>query len=267
MLHDLKHAVTQCDIADESETPYVFRMSKLNGKVAVVTGGSSGIGYAIAKRFVSEGARVFITGRRADALERAAREIGAEAVAGDASNEADLDRLLKTVGRFDVLVANAGANGAMPLAEGTAAHFDQLFDANVRSVYLLVAKATPLLNDGGSIVLVASAMHAKGLPGLSVYSATKAAVRSFARSFAADLKERKIRVNSLSPGAVDTPLLVATVPDDQKKALLDTYSSWIPLGRVGRPEEMASAALFLASSESSYLTGSDIVADGGFTQL
>ncbi|MFT3765921.1 MAG: glucose 1-dehydrogenase [Minicystis sp.] len=249
-------------------------MSKLNGKVAVVTGGSSGIGLAIARRFVEEGAHVFITGRRREELDRARAAIGKNvtAVQGDVTVEADLDALYAAVksahGRLDVLVANAGMNDMKPLAEATPDHFDRLFDVNVRATFFTVQKALPLLSDGASIVLVASAMHSKGLPGYSAYSATKAAVRSFARTWAAELKGRKIRVNSLSPGGVETPLLVGadTTKEDADK-LLAMYGSWIPLGRVGQPDELASAALFLASSEGSYLTGSDIVVDGGFTQV
>ncbi|APR77694.1 3-oxoacyl-[acyl-carrier protein] reductase [Minicystis rosea] len=249
-------------------------MSKLNGKVAVVTGGSSGIGLAIARRFVAEGAHVIITGRRAEELDRARAAIGKNvtAVRGDVSDEADLDALYAAVrashGRIDILVANAGANDMKPLAEATPEHFDRIFDVNVRATFFTVQKALPLLADGASIVLVASALHGKGLPGYSVYSATKAAVRSFARTWAAELKGRKIRVNSLSPGGVETPFLVgADTTREEAEKLLAMYASWIPLGRVGQPDEIASAALFLASSDGSYLTGSDIVADGGFTQV
>ena len=249
-------------------------MSKLNGKIALITGASSGIGLAIAHRFVAEGARVIITGRRQEELDRALASLGpdATAVRGDVSNDSDLDALYTTIrtshGRLDVLVANAGAGDAKPLAEATAAHFDHLFDLNVRATFFTVQKALPLLADGASIVLVASALHSKGLAGQSVYSATKAAVRSFARTWASELKDRRIRVNSLSPGGVETPMLVgATKTKEEADQLLALYGSWIPLGRVGQPDEIASAALFLASSEGSYLTGSDLVADGGFTQV
>lgn len=249
-------------------------MSKLNGKIALVTGGSSGIGLAIASRFAQEGAHVFITGRRQSELEKARAVIGENVttVRSDASDEADLDALYATIraarGRLDILVANAGASEAQPLAEGTPQHFDRLFDLNVRATFFTVQKALPLLADGASIVLVASAMHSKGLPGFGVYSATKAAVRSFARTWAAELKGRQIRVNSLSPGAVETPMLVnSTATREEADRLLAMYGSWIPLGRVGQPEEIAAAALFLASNDGSYLTGSDLVADGGFTQL
>ena len=249
-------------------------MTKLSGKVAVVTGGSSGIGLAIARRFVEEGAQVVITGRRQGELDKARAALGANvtAVRGDVSEEGDLDVLYAAVrashGRIDILVANAGANELKPLAEATTEHFDRLFGVNVRATFFTVQKALPLLADGASVVLVASAMHGKGLPGYSVYSATKAAVRSFARTWAAELKGRRIRVNSLSPGGVETPLLVgADATKEEADQLLALYGSWIPLGRVGQPEEIAGAALFLASSDGSYLTGSDVVADGGFTQV
>ncbi|RYE87332.1 MAG: glucose 1-dehydrogenase [Myxococcales bacterium] len=248
-------------------------MSKLNGKIALVTGGSSGIGLAIARRFIQEGAHVIITGRSPDALDRARTELGARATAvrGDATREDDLDALYAAVrsahGRLDILVANAGASEAKTLADATPAHFDALFDLNVRGTFFTVQKALPLLSDGAAIVLVASAVHSKGLPGIGVYSATKAALRSFARTWAAELKDRQIRVNTLSPGAVDTPFLVSgTATREEADGLLALYRSWIPLGRIGRPDEIAAAALFLAS-EGSYLTGSDLVADGGFTQL
>jgi NAD(P)-dependent dehydrogenase (short-subunit alcohol dehydrogenase family) len=249
-------------------------MSKLPEKVAVVTGGSSGIGLAITERFVSEGAHVFVTGRREAELEAVQRRLGERvtAVRGDATNASDLDALYGRVraakGKVDVVVANAGRADAKVLADATPEHFDDLFDLNVRAVFFTVQKALPLLADGGSVVLVGSAMHAKGLPGQGVYSATKAAVRSLARTWAAELKERRIRVNSVSPGAVETPLLVAGAPDDAAaRERLALYASWIPLGRVGRPDEIAAAALFLASDDSSYVTGADLVADGGFTQL
>ena len=253
-------------------------MSRLKGKIAVVTGSSSGIGLAIAQRFVAEGAFVFITGRKQAELDKARAQLGdqARAIRGDAGELGDLDRLYAEVkganigsGRVDILVANAGATGAAPLAEATAEHYDGIFGVNARGVFFTVQKALPLLADGASIILVSSVMQHKGVPGLSVYSASKAAVRSLARTFAAELKERGIRVNSLSPGAVDTPFLVGgeAVSKEDGDRLRAQYAGWIPLGRIGRADEIASAALFLASSESSYATGTDLAIDGGFTQL
>ncbi len=245
----------------------------LNGKVALVTGGSSGIGLAIARRFVDEGAHVFITGRDETALEKARATIGKNvtAVQGDASKEADLDRLFATVKaektKLDIVVANAGANVNATLADTTANQFDLVFDLNVRGTFFTVQKSLPLLAAGASIVLVASALSGKGLPGYSAYSASKAAIRSFGRTWAAELKDRRIRVNTLSPGGTDTPFLFGDATPAQVEEQRAAYGAWIPLGRLGRPEEIAAAALFLASSESSYSTGMDLVADGGFTQL
>jgi NAD(P)-dependent dehydrogenase (short-subunit alcohol dehydrogenase family) len=257
-------------MASKEARPYNEGM-KLSNKIAVITGGSSGIGLAVARRFVDEGAHVFITGRRQAELDAAARAIGRNVttVRGDATSLDDLDRLFAQIkaerGRLDVVVANAGMNAQAVVADASPAHYDAVFDVNVRGVFFTVQKALPLLADGGSIVLVASAMHGKGLAGYSAYSASKAAVRSFARSWAAELAARKIRVNSLSPGAVDTALLTAGAADvDALKAMMAT---WIPMGRVGRPDELAAAALFLASGESSFATGSDLVVDGGYTQL
>lgn len=240
---------------------------KLENKVALVTGATRGIGLAIAQRFIAEGAHVIITGRTQRDLDEAAAKLGktATAVRCDVTNIEDLDRLVSRIDRLDIVVANAGMNGSATVAEASATHFDDVFGVNVRAVFFTVQKALTKLVDGGSIVLVASAMHSKGLPGLSAYSASKAAVRSFARSWAAELAPRGIRVTSLSPGAVDTALLTAGAPDVE--ALKETYRNWIPLRRIGTPEEIAAAALFLASGESSYATGSDLVIDGGYTQL
>ncbi len=249
-------------------------MSTLNGKTAVITGGSSGIGLAIARRFSAEGAHTFITGRRQAELDKARALIGTKVttVRGDVSQDADLDALFAAVkaekGVIDILVVNAGVQESRSLAEATPEHVDRLFSVNVRATFFTVQKALPLLARGGSVVLISSALHSKGLPGNSVYSATKAAVRSFARTWAAELKDRGIRVNSLSPGGVETPLLVGETSSPEEAAkLLATYGTWIPLGRVGQPEEIAAAALFLGSGEGSYLTGSDLIVDGGFTQL
>jgi len=232
---------------------------KLSNKTALVTGGTSGIGLAIARRFVAEGARVYVTGRKPADIP------GITALRGDVTKLDELDAVFAQIERLDILVANAGTSATSPLADATPAHFDDVFAVNVRGVFFTVQKALPKLSDGGSIVLVASAVHGKGLPGLSAYSASKAAVRSFARTFAAELAPRRIRVTSLSPGAVDTPLLTTGAPDPEQ--LKRTYETWIPLGRIGRPEELASAALFLASDDSAFATGSDFVIDGGFTQL
>ena len=249
-------------------------MGKLEGKVAVITGGSSGIGLATAKRFGEEGAYVFITGRRSSELEKAKGLIGKSvtAVQGDVASLSDLDRLYQTVketkGSVDVVVASAGFVEHAPLALATPEHFDKTFGINARGVFFTVQKALPLLNDGGSIVLVSSGLHLKGFPAHSTYSATKAAVRSFARTWAAELKDKGVRVNTLSPGAIDTPIIDGQFKTkeeaDGAKAM---FAQMTPLGRIGRPEEIAAAALFLASSESSFATGIDLVVDGGVTQL
>jgi NAD(P)-dependent dehydrogenase (short-subunit alcohol dehydrogenase family) len=247
---------------------------KLDGKIAVVTGGSTGIGLAIAKEFVAQGAYVFITGRRAAELDVAARDIGKNvtAVQGDVAKLEDLDKLYDTVtkekGRVDVLVANAGIGEMKPTAEATPEHFDKIFNVNVRGLFFTVQKAIKLLSDGATIVLVASNAQYMGIPSFAAYSATKAAVRTFARSWAAEFKDRGIRVNTLSPGPIDTPIFDTISPDPKVvEAAKQHFTSMVPLGRIGRPEEMAKAALFLASSDSSYSTGIDLVADGGLTQL
>ncbi len=249
-------------------------MGKLQGKVAVITGGSSGIGLATAKRFVAEGAYVFITGRRQSELDLAKTAIGTSvtAVAGDVANLADLDRLYRTVaeqkGQVDIVVASAGFIEHAPIDSATPEHFDKTFNINARGTFFTVQKALPLMKKGGSIVLVASGLHLKGLPLHGTYSATKAAIRSFSRTWAAELKDRGIRVNTLSPGAIDTPII-----DGQFKTKAEAdgarsmFAQMTPLGRIGRADEMATAALFLASEDSSFSTGIDLVADGGLTQL
>lgn len=248
---------------------------KLEGKVAVITGGSSGIGLATAKEFVAEGAYVFITGRRAAELDKAAKEIrrNVTPVQGDVAQLDDLDRLydvvLREKGRIDVIVANAAVGGPAP--EGVAAspeHFDRVFNVNTRGVFFTVQKALKLLSDGASIVLTASNAHYMGIPGFAPYSASKAAVRSFARTWAAELKGRGIRVNTLSPGPIDTPIISTSgLSPEEIEAFMYQIVTRVPLGRIGRPEEMAKAALFLASSDSSFITGIDLVADGGMTQI
>jgi NAD(P)-dependent dehydrogenase (short-subunit alcohol dehydrogenase family) len=249
-------------------------MSKLDGKVAVVTGGNSGIGLAIAQRFVAEGAHVYITGRRQGELDKAKALIGdgVTTVQGDATSAADLDRLMALVakdrGIIDVVVTSAGLVENATLDAATPEHFDKTFDLNVRGTFFTVQKALPLMTQGGSIVLISSCMSTMGVPGHSTYAATKAAVRSFSRTWAAELKGRGIRVNTLSPGAIDTPIMDSQ--SDTKEgadAIRAQYASMTPMGRVGRPEEMAAAALFLASDDSSFSTGIDLVADGGLTQL
>jgi NAD(P)-dependent dehydrogenase (short-subunit alcohol dehydrogenase family) len=247
---------------------------KLAGKVAVITGGSSGIGLATAQRFAAEGAYVYITGRRQSELDAAVRQIGANvtAVQGDVSNLADLDRLYDAVtqnhGRIDVVFANAGGGEFLPLGAITEDHFDKIFNSNVKGLVFTVQKALPLVPDGGSIILNASIAGSKGLEAFSVYSASKAAVRSFARSWTIDLKQRKIRVNAISPGPIDTPILSSLAStaeeSDQIKAGL---AAMVPLGRMGQPEEIASAALFLASADSSFITGTELFVDGGAAQI
>jgi NAD(P)-dependent dehydrogenase (short-subunit alcohol dehydrogenase family) len=249
-------------------------VGKLEGKVALVTGGSSGIGLATAKRFVSEGAHVFITGRRGAEVAAAAKEIGGNAtgVQGDVSNLADLDRLYSQIkrekGTLDVLFANAGVAKYAPLGTITEELYDAIFDINVKGLVFTVQKALPLMPDGASIILNASIVGSKGLPSNSVYSATKAAVRSFARTWTTDLKDRRIRVNAVSPGSIDTPglrgLLASSETGQQR---LKMISNAVPLGRLGTPDEIAKAVVFLASDDSSYVTGTELFVDGGFAQV
>jgi NAD(P)-dependent dehydrogenase (short-subunit alcohol dehydrogenase family) len=249
-------------------------MGKLEGKVAVITGGSSGIGLATAQRFASEGARVFITGRRQNELDDAVKQIGGNAVGvqGDVSNLYDLDRLYTKVNqhqvRIDVLFANAGFGEFAGLATITEAQFDRVFSVNVKGLLFTVQKALPLFQNGGSIILNASVVGSKGFENFSAYAATKAAVRSFARSWTVDLKPRQIRVNAISPGPIDTPILgnLATSKEelDQLKTQL---ASGVPMGRVGQPDEIAKAALFLASDDSSFVTGIELFVDGGLAQI
>ena len=242
-------------------------MNKLEGKVAVITGASLGIGLATARRFVLEGAYVYITGRRQRELDAAVRQIGKNvtAIQGDISQLADLDRLYATVrrqhGHIAVVFANAGIGEEFgPLGEISEAHFDNMFNINVKGLLFTVQKALPLLQDGGSIILTASINSIKVLPGSSVYSATKAAVRSFARSWTLDLQARQIRVNAISPGLTDTPM---TSNEEFKASILPT----IPLGRWGDPDEIAKAVVFLASDDSSFITGIELFVDGGQAQV
>lgn len=249
-------------------------MSKLNGKVAIITGGSSGIGLATAQRFVQEGAHVFITGRRQEELDKAVKLIGKNvtAVQGDVAKLADLDRLYKLVkdtqGRVDVLVANSGVVDVKTLGDVTEEHFDKTFGINARGLLFTVKKALPLMGQGGSIILIASIASIKGMPGYGTYSATKAAVRSFARTWTMELKERGIRVNTLSPGPIDTPI-IETQADSKEgaDAVRASFASVIPLGRMGQAHEVAAGALFLASDESSFVAGIDLPVDGGMAQV
>jgi NAD(P)-dependent dehydrogenase (short-subunit alcohol dehydrogenase family) len=248
-------------------------MSKLKGKVAVITGGSSGIGLAIARRFVEEGAHVFITGRRQSELENAVSEIGGNvtAVQGDVSSLADLDRLYQTVrnekGVVDIVIANAGFVERRLTELVTPEHFDRTFGINARGAFFTVQKALPLMARGGAIVVVSSGLHLKGLPEHATYSATKAALRSFVRTWAVELKDCGIRVNTLSPGAVETPIIASQFKTrEEADAAKAVFAQMTPLGRIGRPEEMA-AALFLASDDRSFSTGIDLVADGRATQV
>jgi NAD(P)-dependent dehydrogenase (short-subunit alcohol dehydrogenase family) len=241
---------------------------KLANKVAVVTGGSAGIGLGAAKCFVAEGAQVFITGRRQSELHKAIAEIGRNvtAVRGDASDLADIDRIYETVrqkaGRIDVLFVNAGFYELGKFGEVTEQHFDRTFNTNVRGLFFAVQKALPLLSPGSSVILNGSIASIKGFEAFSVYDATKAAVRSFARSWIIDLKGRGIRVNVLSPGHIDTPGLSALMTDEQKASVLAN----VPLGRLGTPEDMGRVAVFLASDDSGYVNGIELFADGGVAQ-
>nr|WP_272419294.1 SDR family oxidoreductase [Polyangium jinanense] len=249
-------------------------MGALEGKVAVVTGGSTGIGFAAAKRFAAEGARVFITGRRQAELDAAVTAIGTSAIGvrADSANLADLDRLYAIVGeqagRIDVVFANAGGGEFAPLGAITEEHYDKTFNTNVKGVLFTVQKALPLLVDGGSVILNASTTATMGTEAFSVYSATKAAVRNFARSWILDLKARRIRVNVISPGPIKTPGLAGIAPtEEQAKALLQGLATAIPLGRLGDPDEVGKAAVFLASDASSFVNGAELFVDGGYAQI
>jgi NAD(P)-dependent dehydrogenase (short-subunit alcohol dehydrogenase family) len=247
---------------------------KLEGKIAVVTGGTSGIGLATAKRFVAEGATVFITGRRQAELDKAAGEIGSNVVPvrADSSNLADLDRLYDRVkldkGRIDILFANAGGGEFAALGGITEEHYDKTFNTNVKGVLFTVQKALPLFRDGGSIILNASTTASKGTPAFSIYSATKAAVRNFARSWILDLADRHIRVNAVSPGPIATPGLDGLAEnEEQARQFKAGMVAGIPLGRLGVPDEVAKAVVFLASDDSSFVNGAELSVDGGFAQI
>ena len=242
-------------------------MGKLQGKVAVITGGTQGIGLASARLFAAEGAHVFITGRREDELQKAVAAVGSNitGVQGDAANLADLDRLYETVkarGQIDVLFANVGLGGFAPLGNITEEYYDKTFDTNVKGLLFTVQKALPLLNDGASIILTGSAAAAKGTANFGVYAASKAAVRSFVRTWTVELKDRRIRSNVLSPGPVLTPQTALQPP-----SAIAGIVSTVPMGRMAEPEEIARAALFLASDDSSFITGIELFADGGRAQI
>jgi len=249
-------------------------MGMFDGKIALVTGGTSGIGLAAAREFVEEGAYVFITGRRETELTAAAADIGRNvtAVQGDVSKTVDLDRLFDQIGRekgrLDVVFANAGVARYGALGSISEELYDAIFDVNVKGLLFTVQKALPLLSGGASIILNASIVGSKGLPSNSVYSATKAAVRSFARTWTTDLKSRRIRVNAVSPGSIDTPglsgLLASSAAGQERAKMM---SNSVPLGRFGRPEEVAKVVAFLASDRSSYVAGAEVFVDGGFAQV
>ena len=249
-------------------------MDRLSGKIALITGGSSGIGLETAKLFAKEGAFVFITGRRQAELEKAVAAIGSNAkgIRGDIANLGDLDRLFEEIkevkGRLDILFANAGLGEFAPLGTITEAHFDKSFGVNVRGTLFTVQKALPLMGEGSAIVLNASIAAIKGTPAFSVYSATKAAIRSFARGWSVDLRDRKIRVNVVSPGMVPTPAYDGFgMTEDQMAGFLKGHSDVAPVGRVGLPSEIAEAVLFLASDKSSFVNGAELFVDGGFAQV
>lgn len=245
----------------------------LNGKIALVTGGTSGIGLGTAKELAEQGAQVYITGRRQAELDAAVAEIGAAAtgIRADASVLADLDavyaQIAKTAGRLDILFANAGGGDMQPLGGITEEHFDRIFGTNVRSVLFTVQKALPLLTDGASIILTGSTTSVLGTASFSVYSASKAAVRNFARSWALDLKDRGIRVNVVSPGPIRTPGLGDLVPEEHRQGLFDALAAQVPLGRLGEPKEIGKTVAFLASGAASFINGVELFVDGGMAQV
>ena len=249
-------------------------MGWLENKTAVVTGGTTGIGLAAAQRLAAEGAYVFVTGRRKAELDAAVEKIGANAtgVQSDVSDLADLDRLYAAVRqqgrRVDVLFANAGGGSFASLEQVTEEHFDQTFDINVRGMLFTVQKALPLLNDGASVILTSSTAATSGAEAFGVYAASKAAVRSFARTWANELKGRSIRVNAITPGPIDTPGITGLAPDEAQAGQLRGFlAGQVPMGRMGRPEEVADAVVFLASDRSSFITGGDLYVDGGLNQI
>lgn len=245
----------------------------LKGKIALVTGGTSGIGLGTAKELAEQGAQVFITGRRQAELDAAVAEIGAAATGfrADASVLADLDavyaQIAKTAGRLDILFANAGGGDMQPLGGITEEHFDRIFGTNVRGVLFTVQKALPLLTNGASIILTGSTTSVLGTASFSVYSASKAAVRNFARSWALDLKDRGIRVNVVSPGPIRTPGLGDLVPEEHRQGLFDALAAQVPLGRLGEPKEIGKTVAFLASDAASFINGVELFVDGGMAQV
>ena len=245
----------------------------LDGKIALVTGGSTGIGLGAAQELVKQGARVFITGRRQAELDAAVAALGpaATAIRADASVLAELDtvyaQIAKSAGRLDILFANAGGGDMLPLGAITEEHFDRIFGTNVRGVLFTVQKALPLLSDGASVILTSSTAAIQGTAAFSVYSASKAAVRNFARSWALDLKDRRIRVNAVSPGPIRTPGLGGLVPDEARQGLFDALASQIPLGRLGEPQEVGKAVAFHASDAASFVNGIELFVDGGMAQV
>ena len=248
-------------------------MTTLNGKIALVTGGTSGIGLATAQHLASLGATVFITGRRQTELDAAVAAIGPSAtgIRADAAQPADLDtvyaQIARQAGKLDILLANAGGGDMMPLGAITEEHFDRIFATNVRGVLFTVQKALPLLVDGASVILTGSTVSIQGTANFSVYSASKAAIRNFARSWALDLKDRGIRVNVVSPGPIRTPGLGGLVPDEARQGLFDHLAAQVPLARLGEPREVANAVAFLASSDASFINGIELFVDGGMAQV
>ena len=249
-------------------------MARLDGKIALITGGNSGIGFTTAETFIREGAKVVILGRRKDAVEEASEKLGPSAtgIVGDVSNLSDLDSLYSEIkekfGKLDIVFANAGVARLGHVSEVDEDFYDLHMDINVKGLFFTVQKALPLLNDGASIILNASAAHCMGFPNFSVYSATKAAVRSFSRSLATDLKDRQIRVNTISPGPIETPIFGKFgLSEQEAKQMGESFTQSVPLGRLGSSQDIANGALFLASDESSFVTGIDLPIDGGTAQV